>query len=145
MFFKFLHVYSHYYRIYLYTSLDIPIFISVEMHFFFDSLLKRGRQTQYQDVSPGFCSSSTKKGRVYQCSDIPSGRGSTQCVLRPMGMESISASLWACLSSRLSLAKALCIIAAWDKEPSGFWRARRKDFKHCHSFTFNYLSVVTVL
>lgn len=121
----------HYYRIYLYTSLDIPISISVEKHFYFDSLLKCGRQTQ-------------KAQFICAQTYIPSGRGSTQCVLRPMGMESISASLWACLSSLLSLAKALCIIAAWDKEPSGFWRARRKDFKHYHSFTFNYLSVVTV-
>lgn len=136
MFFKFPSGYPHYYRRYLYTSPDIPISISMEKHFCFDSLLKCGTQTQHQDISPGLLEQH-KEGTADLCSHSPSGRGSTQCVLRPMGMESISASLWACFSSRLSLAKALCIMAAWDREPSGFWRAGRKDFKHHHSFTFN--------
>lgn len=36
----FISGYPHYYRMYLYTSLDIPISISVEKYFFFDSLFK---------------------------------------------------------------------------------------------------------
>lgn len=53
---------------------------------------------------------------------LPSGSGSTQCLLRPIGIESISASRWACFTSRRSLARALCIIAAWERDPSGFWQ-----------------------
>ena len=51
---------------------------------------------------------------------LPSGTGSIHSLPRSLGMLSACASLWACFSSLLSLAKALWVMAARCKEPSGF-------------------------
>ncbi|KAJ8978655.1 hypothetical protein NQ317_019091 [Molorchus minor] len=48
-----------------------------------------------------------------------SGRGSIQLLFFPEGCESTSCSLWSIFCSRLSLAKADCIMAAWASDPSG--------------------------
>uniref|UniRef100_A0A6B0UV79 Uncharacterized protein n=1 Tax=Ixodes ricinus TaxID=34613 RepID=A0A6B0UV79_IXORI len=46
--------------------------------------------------------------------------GSIQCLFRPAGIESISASLCCCFCSLRSFARADCIMAACAREPSGF-------------------------
>lgn len=51
---------------------------------------------------------------------LQSGMGSIQFLWRPVGMQSISAARTACFSSRLSLARAFCIMAACESDPSGF-------------------------
>lgn len=65
--------------------------------------------------------------RVYAFHEYysPSGIGSIHWLFRLTGAEFISASLWACFCSRLSFCKALCIIAAWDREPSGFYKQNK--------------------
>ena len=52
---------------------------------------------------------------------VPPGMGSIQVLLMSLGTLSMSASLCAWRSSLLSLERALCVIAARCREPSGFW------------------------
>ena len=52
--------------------------------------------------------------------DLPSGMGSIHWLLSPGGTASASASRWACFNSRRSFCSALCIMADWARDPSGF-------------------------
>lgn len=56
----------------------------------------------------------------YKYNDLPSGMGSIQFLLTPTGTESTSDSLCSCFISRRSFCRAVCIMADWESDPSGF-------------------------
>ncbi len=70
---------------------------------------------------PFKCNRPDQSNACYDNEYIP-GMGSTQFLFIPAGTCSISCSRCCCLSSRLSFCRADCIMAAWESEPSGFWK-----------------------